>query len=91
MSRNITESFQIYKGYTIRLRAVQGNGFWYSIIKYVPNKSSPDGIKALYLRKIGFVFIEPDELLQKAKNYIDSYPNVLEAKFQKLKTNLNQK
>ena len=33
----ITESFQEYKGYIIRLRAVTGNGFWYSIIKQTPN------------------------------------------------------
>jgi hypothetical protein len=69
----ITESFQSYKGYIIRLRAVTGNGFWYAIIKEVPNEASPNGIKKLYLRQKGWNFIEPEVLLQKAKDYIDNH------------------
>jgi len=80
----ITESFQEYKGYTIRLRAVTGNGFWYAIIKYKPNPTSPDSIKTVYLHRRGFVFIEPEKLLQKAKDYIDNCSVILEDKFNKL-------
>ena len=65
----ITESFHKYKGYTVRLRAVTGNGFWYAIIKQKPNASSPDGMKNIYLRKMGFNFIKPEELISsKVKN-----------------------
>lgn len=80
----ITESFQEYKGYTIRLRAVTGNGFWYAIIKYVPNNTSPNGLKTLYLRKEGYNFIEPNDLLNKAKNYIDNFEQNLIDKYNKL-------
>jgi len=87
----VTESFHEYKGYTIRLRAVLGNGFWYSIIKTAPNPPSPDGIKKLYLRDIGYNFIEPKELLEKAKNYIDNYSDILEKKYNnKIKTLRNE-
>ena len=79
----ITESFTPYKGYIIRLRAVTMNGFWYDIIKEKPNESSPNGIKKIYLRKIGYNFIKPDELLQKAKDYIDNYQINLITKYNK--------
>jgi hypothetical protein len=81
----ITESFQEYKGYTIKLRAATGNGFWYKIIKTYPNSSSPNGIKNLLLREKGWNFIEPNILLQKAKNYIDNYSKELEEKYDRLK------
>ena len=77
MGKTITESFQEYNGYIIRLRAVINNGFGYSIIRYVPNPASPNGIKALYLRQVLYNFIDPDILLQKAKDYIDNYPENL--------------
>jgi len=77
----ITESFQEYKGYTIRLRAVTMNGFWYSIIKTAPNSTSPNGIKNLYLHQKGWNFIEPKELLQKAKDYIDNHEDNLIKKY----------
>lgn len=80
----ITESFHNYKGYIIRLRAVTNNGFGYAIIKEIPSLSSPNGIKKIYLRRITFNFIEPDMLLQKAKNYIDNYSENLEQKFIKI-------
>jgi len=87
----VTESFHKYKGYTIRLRAVLGNGFWYSVIKTVPNSLSPNGIKKLYLRNIGYNFIEPEELLEKAKKYIDNYSDILEKKYNnKIKTLKNE-
>ncbi len=84
----VTESFQEYNGYVIRLRAVTGNGFWYAIIKDVPNSLSPNGVKRLYLKKAGFNFIHPEELLQKAKNYIDNFQQELEKKLQKEKLKL---
>ena len=80
----ITESFQEYKGYIIRLRAVSGNGFWYSIIKQKPNPQSPNGMKNVYLREKGYDFIEPSELLQKAKSYIDNFKDKLRTKYEKL-------
>lgn len=73
----ITESFHNHKGYTIRLRAVTGNGFGYSIIKTKPNSSSPNGIKNIYLRRVTYNFISADELLNKAINYIDNFENNL--------------
>ena len=76
----ITESFHNYKGYIIRLRAVTYNGFWYAIIKEIPNVSSPNGIKKLYLKQKGYHFIRPEELLQKAKNYIDNHENNIKQK-----------
>ena len=79
----ITESFHEYKGYTIRLRAVTGNGFWYDIIKTKPNQSSPGGVKRIYLRKVGYDFIKSEQLLQKAKNYIDNHEADLIAKYNK--------
>ncbi len=82
----VTESTQEYKGYTIRLRAVTGNGFWYIIQKQKPNASSPNGMKNMILRRMGFDYIEPDVLLQKAKNYIDEYEHVLHEKYNRLKT-----
>lgn len=85
----ITESYHNYKGYIIRLRAVTNNGFWYAIIKQIPNETSPNGIKNIYLRKQGFNFILPEKLLEKAKNYIDSYPNNLENKFKSYDTTRN--
>ena len=80
----ITESFQNYKNYIIRLRAVTNNGFWYAIIKEIPSSSSPDGVKKLYLRKKGYNYILPEKLLLEAKNYIDNFSNNLEEKFKKL-------
>lgn len=80
----ITESFQSYKGYTIRLRAVTNGGFGYAIIKYTPNESSPNGQKAIYLRKEVYTYINPDILLSKAKNYIDNFEDMLIIKFNKL-------
>ena len=79
----ITESFQEYKGYTIRLRAVSLNGFSYSIIKQKPNISSPNGLKNIYLRTERYVFIKADVLLNKAKNYIDNFEDKLIEKFNK--------
>ena len=69
----ITESFHHYKGYKIRLRAVTFNGFWYAIIKEIPNNSSPNGTKNLYLVQKGWNFIKSDDLLAKAINYIDNH------------------
>lgn len=83
----ITESFHNYKGYIIRLRAVTNNGFWYAIIKEIPCSTSPGGIKKLYLRKIGYNFILPENLLNKAKHYIDNHSNNLDEKFNKLTAN----
>lgn len=80
----ITESFQVYKGYIIRLRAVTGNGFTYDIIKQKPNKSSPNGMKNIYLRKVSYLYIEPDKLLSLAKNYIDKFENNLIEKYNRL-------
>ena len=86
----VTESYQDYKGYTIRLRAVTNNGFWYSIIKYIDNTSSPNGKKTLYLRKQGFNYIEPEALLNKAKNYIDNFEDNLVKKYNSLvKSSIN--
>jgi hypothetical protein len=79
----ITESFQNYKGYTIRLRAVTNNGFTYDIIKQRPNITSPNGIKNIYLKKVSYWYIKPDELLNKAKNYIDNFENNLINKYNK--------
>lgn len=80
----ITESFQKYKGYIIRLRAVTGNGFTYDIIKQKPNELSPNGMKNIYLRKVSYWYIKPDILLSKAKNYIDNFENNLIEKYNKL-------
>jgi len=77
----ITESFQEYKGYTIRLRAVTDNGFWLAIIKYIPSPKSPNGLKTLYLHKRGYNFIKPDEFLKIAYNYIDNHEDNLIKKF----------
>ncbi len=82
--RKITESFYNYKGYIIKLRAVELNGFWYYIIKQIPNDKSPNGIKNIYLRQKGWNFIKPNDLLEKAKSYIDDFPTELETKFNKL-------
>ena len=86
----ITESFQEYKGYTIRLRAVTMNGFWYSIIKTAPNKTSPNGLKNLYLKEKGYNFIEPKELLQEAKDYIDNHEDNLIKKYNERSSKLKQ-
>lgn len=80
----VTQSFQEYKGYIIKLRASTGNGFWYKILKTTPNKSSPNGIKYFNLREQGFNFIEPEKLLFKAKNYIDNFSEKLEEKYNRL-------
>lgn len=79
----ITESFHKYKEYTIRLRAVTHNGFGYSIIKQKENKTSPNGLKNIYLRNIRYNFISSSELLQKAKDYIDNFEVNLIDKFNK--------
>ena len=81
----ITESFQEYKGYTIRLRAVTNNGFTYDIIKQKPNPTSPNGVKNIYLRKVSYWYIKPEELLNKAKNYIDNFEDNLINKYNKSK------
>ena len=86
----ITESFQEYKGYIIRLRAVTNNGFWYDIIKEIPSISSPNGIKKIYLRKKGWNFIKPDVLLSKAKQYIDEFSPQLDKKFNERTTTHNR-
>jgi hypothetical protein len=77
----VTESFQEYKDYIIRLRAVTGGGFGYAIIKKVKSKTSPNGIKNLYLKKQSFDFIQPSALLFKAKSYIDNFEDVLIKKY----------
>ena len=77
----ITESFQNYKGYIIRLRAKTNGRFGYSIIKQKDNLNSPNGIKNVILRQIIFNYIEPEVLLKKAKDYIDSYESLLIEKF----------
>lgn len=79
----ITESFHNHKGYTIRLRAVTNNGFSYSIIKTKPNSSSPNGIKNIYLRRVTYNFINANELLTKAINYIDNFEDNLIAIYNK--------
>ena len=73
----ITESFQEYKGYTIRLRASTNGGFGYAIIKQIESKN-------LYLRKQIFAFIEPAQLLFKAKSYIDNFEDILIKKYNKM-------
>jgi hypothetical protein len=73
----VTESFQEYKGYTIRLRASTNGGFGYAIIKRIESKN-------LYLRKQIFAFIEPDKLLFKAKSYIDNFEDILIKKYNKM-------
>ena len=78
----VTESFQEYKGFIIRLRAVTNNGFWYSIIKTMKNESSPDGVKNCYLSKKGFNFIAPLDLLSRAKKHINNHEGDLNAKYQ---------
>lgn len=78
----ITESNHDYKGYNIRLRAVTNNGFWYKIEKFIPNPTSPNGLKRIILRQRGYNFIRPSESLQKAKDYIDEFSDVLEEKFE---------
>ena len=83
----VTESFQEYKGYLIRLRAVTYNGFWYAIIKEVPNTKSPNGIKKLYLKQQGYNFIKPNDLLKKAIDYIDNHEINLINKYNKLQLN----
>lgn len=65
------------------MRAVTNNGFWYHIIKTKPNKTSPEGKKNLYLRGQGFNWITPEDLLAKAKNYIDNHEANLIAKYNK--------
>lgn len=82
-----TESFHNYKGYIIKLTAIQNNGFWYNIIKQYPNPTSPNGLKNIRLREIGFNFIKPEAMLQKAKDYIDNYESKLEEKYNKIITN----
>lgn len=84
----VTESFHPYKGYIIRLRAVTFNGIWYAIIKEIPNKNSPNGIKKVYLRQRGYNFIKPENLLIQAKHYIDNFPIKLEEKLNKLTNKL---
>jgi hypothetical protein len=86
----VTESFQEYKNYLIRLRASTGSGFGYAIIKKVQSKSSPNGIKNLYLRKQIFDFIESDKLLFKAKSYIDNFEDVLMKKFNEIQGGNNE-
>lgn len=81
----VTESFQEYKDYTIRLRAVTGGGFGYSIIKKTPNPSSPNGMKNIYLRTTYYNFISSERLLSKAKNYIDNFEDKLIEKFERTK------
>lgn len=81
----ITESFQEYKGYIIRLRAITGNGFTSDIIKQKPNPTSPNGMKNIYLRKDAYWYIKPDVLLNKAKNYIDNFEIKLIEKYNKSK------
>ncbi len=73
----ITESFQEYKGYVIRLRASTNGGFGYAIIKQIESKN-------LYLRKQIFAFIEPDKLLFKAKSYIDNFEDILIKKYKRM-------
>lgn len=80
----VTQSFQKYKDYTIRLRAVTGGGFGYSIIKQKPNSSSPNGMKNIYLRTETYEFISSDRLLFKAKNYIDNFEDRLIEKYNRL-------
>ncbi len=81
----ITESFQEYKDYTIRLRAVTNNDFIYDIIKQKYNSTLPNGIKNIYLRKVSYWYIKPNELLNKAKNYIDNFEDNLINKYNKSK------
>jgi hypothetical protein len=79
----VTESFYPYKEYTIRLRAVRGNGFGYSIIRKKPNPSSPNGLKNIYLRTVTYNWTSAEDLLKEAKNYIDNFENRLIEKFNK--------
>ena len=79
----ITESFQEYKGFIIRLRASTNGGFGYAIIK---EKES----KKLYLRKQIFDFIESDKLLFKAKSYIDNFEDRLIEKYNKIQGGNNE-
>jgi len=80
----ITQSFQEYKGYTIRIRESSDNVFGYSIIKQTPNSSSPGGMKNIYLRVENYYYIAPEKLLFKAKNYIDNFEDRLIEKFNRL-------
>jgi hypothetical protein len=79
----ITESFQEYKGFTIRLRASTNGGFGYAIIKQKESKK-------IYLRKQIFDFIESDKLLFKAKSYIDNFEDVLIKKFNEIQRGNNE-
>lgn len=79
----VTESFQEYKGYIIKLRAVTMGGFGYLIIKQKPNPSSPNGRKNIYLRQRIYNFISLEELIIEAKNYINNYEINLITKFNK--------
>ena len=86
----VTESFQEYKNYIIRLRASTGGGFGYAIIKKVQSKSSPNGVKNLYLRKQTFSYIDSSVLLFKAKSYIDNFEDVLIKKFNEIEGGNNE-
>jgi hypothetical protein len=85
----ITESFHPYKGYVIRLRAVTDNGFGFSIIKEVPNATSPGGIKKLYLREKRYAFTNAEALMKEAINYIDNHESNLIQKINKLTSKIN--
>ena len=75
--KNITETFHQYKGWDFKIRCVQSNGIWYYIYKDVPNPTSPNGMKRLYLRMKGFSFVPIDEIIQKAKNFIEDHEDLL--------------
>ena len=63
-----------YKGYNIFLRAYINSGIKYKIIK-------PYNGKNIILREKAWWFMKPNELLQKAKDYIDNHEVNLIEKF----------
>jgi hypothetical protein len=74
-----SESIVDYKGYKIKLQFKRFSGGRSTIFKPVEKKWYS-------LRDDNWNFINPDELLQRAKNYIDNFPERLELRLQKLLT-----
>ena len=86
----ITESFQEYKGYTIRLKAVTMKGFRYFIFKTTLDKTNPNNVKKIYLKEKVHTFIKPEKLLQEAKDYIDNHEDNLIKKYNERSSKLKQ-
>ncbi len=80
----LTESYHVYKDYSIRLRAITNGGFGFAIFKEVENSLSPNGIKRVYLRKKTYNFTSSEALMKEAKSYIDNHSDNLIKKFAEL-------